>query len=104
MIFGPLADKLGRVNTVEIAAICLIISQLGTAFIPKSWTVWSYAIFRMLAGCFAIGGGTIGFVYIMEIIGTKWRTWFGVDSQMLFSIGYICLSFVGALCDGKSSI
>ena len=103
MIFGPLADKLGRVNTVEIAAIGLIISQLGTAFIPKSWTVWSYAIFRMLAGCFAIGGGTIGFVYIMEIIGTKWRTWFGVDSQMLFSIGYICLSFVGALCDGNST-
>ena len=102
MIFGPLSDKLGRVNTVEIAAILLIISQLGTAFIPKSWTVWSYAIFRMLAGCFAIGGGTIGFVYIMEIIGTKWRTWFGVDSQMLFSIGYICLSFVGALCDGNN--
>ena len=23
---------------------------------------------------------------------------------MLFSIGYICLSFVGALCDGKSQI
>jgi len=98
MIFGPLSDKIGRVNTIQVTAVGLIAVQLGTAFLPYDWTVWSYAVFRMLAGLFAIGGGTTGFVYIMEIIGTKWRTWFGVDSQMLFSLGYISLSFVGYLC------
>merc|ERR1712241_323111 len=98
MIFGPMSDKLGRVNTVAIAAVGLIVIQLATAFLPTSWTVWSYAVFRLLAGAFAIGGGTTGFVYIMEIIGTKWRTWFGVDSQMMFSLGYCSLSLVGYLC------
>ena len=84
MIFGPLSDKLGRTKSVEVAAACLITVQLITAFIPTEATVWTYAVLRMLAGCFAIGGGTNGFVYVMEIIGTKWRTLFGVDSQMLF--------------------
>ena len=95
MIFGPMSDKLGRVNTIAVATVGLIAVQLATAFLPKTWTVWSYAVFRMVGGSFAIGGGTTGFVYIMEIIGTKWRTWFGVDSQLLFSVGYMALSVVG---------
>ena len=98
MIFGPMSDKIGRVNTIAVATVGLIAIQMGTAFLPKEWTVWSYAVARMMAGAFAIGGGTTGFVYIMEIIGTKWRTWFGVDSQMMFSVGYISLSFVGYFC------
>ena len=54
-----------------------MIVQVAIAFVPTSATVWTYAILRMLSGCFAIGGGGTGFVYTMEIVGVEWRTWLG---------------------------
>ena len=39
LIFGPMSDKIGRVNTIAVATVGLIAVQLGTAFLPTEWTV-----------------------------------------------------------------
>ena len=38
-MIGPMSDKIGRVNTIAVATVGLIAVQLGTAFLPTSWTV-----------------------------------------------------------------
>ena len=67
----------------KVASICLMLVQIAIAFVPASATVWTYAVLRMLSGCFAIGGGGTGFVYTMEIVGVKWRTWLGAGIHWL---------------------
>ena len=80
-LFGPIMDKYGRKTTLQIGSIGLIIVQIPLIFIPEAATVWSYVISRFLSGIFSIGCGTAGFVYATEIVGLKWRTWFGVETQ-----------------------
>ena len=81
--------------------------QIAIAFVPASATVWTYAVLRMLSGCFAIGGGGTGFVYTMEIVGVKWRTWLGAGihwptfrtdthPDWIYCIGHPSLS---SICD-----
>jgi hypothetical protein len=51
----------------------------------------------MISGFFSISAGTGTFVYTMEVIGPKYRTWFGCMTQGIFAIGYALLSLVGYL-------
>jgi hypothetical protein len=51
----------------------------------------------MISGFFSISAGTGTFVYTMEVIGPKYRTWFGCITQGIFAIGYALLSLVGYL-------
>ena len=94
-IFGPICDKIGRTKASVIASCCLIVVQIPLIFLPKSAGVWSYAVIRMISGFFSISAGTGTFVYTMEIIGPKWRTWFGCVTQGIFAVGYALLSLVG---------
>ena len=49
----------------------------------------------MISGFFSIAAGTGTFVYTMEVIGPKYRTWFGCVTQGIFGVGYALLSIVG---------
>ena len=51
----------------------------------------------MASGFFSISAGTGTFVYTMEVIGPKYRTWFGCMTQGIFAVGYALLSLVGYL-------
>ena len=51
----------------------------------------------MISGFFSISAGTGTFVYTMEVIGPKYRTWFGCMTQGIFAVGYALLSLVGYL-------
>ncbi|CBY35139.1 unnamed protein product [Oikopleura dioica] len=76
-IFGPITDKIGRTKASVIA---------------------SFLNFeRMISGFFSISAGTGTFVYTMEVIGPKYRTWFGCMTQGIFAVGYALLSLVGYL-------
>ena len=60
-----------------------------------------YLIFIFSAGCrflssfFVIAAATAGFVYTTEVVGRRYRTWFGLGNQILRAVGYISLSFIG---------
>ena len=94
-IFGPIMDKYGRKRAIQIAAIGLVLVQIPLIFIPEAATVWTYAALRFLSAVFVIACGTAAFVYATEIVGLKWRTWFGVETQGMFSVGYMFLSLIG---------
>ena len=64
-------------------------------FIGESAGVWTYAAFRFLSSFFVIAAATAGFVYTTEIVGRRYRTWFGMGNQLLRAVGVISLSFIG---------
>ncbi|CAG5110615.1 Oidioi.mRNA.OKI2018_I69.chr2.g4999.t1.cds [Oikopleura dioica] len=97
-IFGPLMDKIGRRLAALIAMMGISAVSLPLVLIPYHENgMWTYAALRFLSGFFAISAGTASFVFTMEIVGPKYRTWFGSLTQGIFSVGYMLLSLIGYL-------
>jgi len=97
-IFGPLMDKIGRKLSAMIAMFGISAASLPLVLIPYHENgVWTYAALRWLSGFFSISAGTASFVWTMEIVGPKYRTWFGSLTQGIFSFGYMLLSLIGYL-------
>ena len=86
-IFGPLMDKIGRKLAALIAMLGISAASLPLVLIPYHENgVWTYAALRWLSGFFSISAGTASFVWTMEIVGPKYRTWFGSLTQVSFII------------------
>lgn len=54
-----------------------------------------YIIVRFLVGATAHGSVVVAYVYLMEFVGPKSRSWAGAHFLILFSIGYGSLSLIG---------
>lgn len=88
VLFGYLSDKFGRRRIMIVAVLLQILTGTLTAFVP-----WFYVflVLRFLTAV-AVGGAMVAsFVLIMEIIGLRWRTIFGILYQIPFSLGHITL-------------
>ncbi|WP_436771375.1 sugar porter family MFS transporter [Yinghuangia sp. YIM S09857] len=102
-VAGRLADRLGRLRVMHIAAVLFAVSAVGSSM---PWDIWSLGAWRVLAG-FAIGlASVIGPTYIAEIAPPAHRGKLASFQQMAIVLGITASQLVnwgiaqGA--DGKS--
>ncbi|WNG85546.1 sugar porter family MFS transporter [Mycobacterium sp. ITM-2016-00317] len=90
MTAGRIADKIGRISVMKIAAVLFLISAFGTGFAHEVWTV---VLFRIVGG-FGVGvASVIAPAYIAETSPPGIRGRLG-SLQQLAIVSGIFLSFV----------
>src|SRR6266550_8726327 len=63
MVWGPLADRFGRVRTLMLTIVCY---SLFTLLGAVATSVWSLALFRLLAGVGIGGEWSMGGTFVAE--------------------------------------
>lgn len=91
---GFISDNYGRKTALLVGAIGNISFSLAASFAPN-W--WCFAIFRFFIGAFSNTSYVACFVFIMEVIGPKYRSPCGIWVQGFFAIGYGLLSLTAYL-------
>ncbi|CAK1585505.1 unnamed protein product [Parnassius mnemosyne] len=92
LVLGAASDRYGRRPTLISAVIIESLTGVIASFLPD---FWSFTIVRMMLG-FSIGGIlVIGFVIIMEYVGSKYRDILSALFHVPFSIGHISLAAFG---------
>nr|XP_039273908.1 organic cation transporter protein-like [Styela clava] len=81
---GNLGDRFGRTRVLIIGQVFTFIFGVGCAFSPNLAT---FAATRFFIAIFCISSGPPSFVYAIEIVGDKWRTFIGISIQIVFAIG-----------------
>ncbi|MBT2439844.1 sugar porter family MFS transporter [Streptomyces sp. ISL-36] len=81
---GRMADKIGRIRCMQIAAVLFTISAVGSAL---PFALWDLAFWRIIGG-FAIGmASVIGPAYIAEVAPAAYRGRLGSFQQAAIVIG-----------------
>ncbi|MFF8279423.1 sugar porter family MFS transporter [Streptomyces lateritius] len=81
---GRMADKIGRIRCMQIAAVLFSISAVGSAL---PFALWDLALWRIVGG-FAIGmASVIGPAYIAEVAPAAYRGRLGSFQQAAIVIG-----------------
>lgn len=81
---GPLADRLGRVRTMRIAAFLLAISALGSGFV---FGVWDLIAWRVVGGLGIGVASVIAPTYIAEVAPAHARGRLGSMQQLAIVLG-----------------
>lgn len=89
MTAGRLADKIGRISVMKIAAVLFLISAFGTGFAHEVWTV---VLFRVVGGIGVGVASVIAPAYIAETSPPSIRGRLG-SLQQLAIVSGIFLSF-----------
>jgi putative MFS transporter len=91
--FGRVAERIGRLHTIIIAAL---VFSIFSFFCAASWSYVSLFIFRVIQG-FGLGGEVpVAATYLNELIGAKTRGKFGLAFMVLsFGIGVVVASLAG---------
>ena len=64
MIWGPVADRFGRVRTLMLTILCYSVFTLACAFVTD---IWQLAAFRLLAGIGIGGEWSMGGTFVAEV-------------------------------------
>ncbi|MFD4599723.1 sugar porter family MFS transporter [Streptomyces sp. NPDC058464] len=81
---GRIADRIGRIRCMQIAAVLFTISAVGSAL---PFALWDFALWRIIGG-FAIGmASVIGPAYIAEVAPPAYRGRLGSFQQAAIVIG-----------------
>ncbi|GGJ54080.1 sugar porter family MFS transporter [Streptomyces brasiliensis] len=81
---GRIADRIGRIRCMQIAAVLFIISAVGSAL---PFALWDLAFWRIIGG-FAIGmASVIGPAYIAEVAPAAYRGRLGSFQQAAIVLG-----------------
>jgi SP family sugar:H+ symporter-like MFS transporter len=81
---GMLSDRVGRIRTMQLAAVLFLISAIGAMF---PFSVWDLAIWRIVGGI-AIGvAAVIGPAYIAEVAPPAYRGRLGSLQQLAIVLG-----------------
>ncbi|WP_149178908.1 sugar porter family MFS transporter [Streptomyces sp. TRM49041] len=81
---GRIADRIGRIRCMRIAAVLFTVSAIGSAL---PFTLWDLAFWRVVGG-FAIGmASVIGPAYIAEVAPAAYRGRLGSFQQAAIVIG-----------------
>jgi SP family sugar:H+ symporter-like MFS transporter len=81
---GRIADRLGRIRVMQIAAVLFVVSAVGSAL---PFALWDFAVWRVIGG-FAIGmASVIGPAYIAEVAPPAYRGRLGSFQQAAIVIG-----------------
>src|SRR2546428_10604923 len=70
LVWGPMADRFGRVRTLMLTILCYSIFTFLGAFAAS---VWMLAIFRLLAGVGIGGEGAMGGTFLSEELAESRR-------------------------------
>ncbi|MHA6757470.1 sugar porter family MFS transporter [Streptacidiphilus sp. PAMC 29251] len=83
-VAGRIADRIGRIRVMQIAAVLFTVSAVGSAL---SFAVWDLALWRVLGG-FGIGmASVIGPAYIAEVAPPAYRGRLASFQQAAIVIG-----------------
>jgi SP family sugar:H+ symporter-like MFS transporter len=83
-VAGRVADRIGRIRVMQIAAVLFTVSAVGSAL---SFAVWDLALWRVIGG-FGIGmASVIGPAYIAEVSPAAYRGRLGSFQQAAIVIG-----------------
>ncbi|MFF1546156.1 sugar porter family MFS transporter [Streptomyces sp. NPDC058291] len=81
---GRMADRIGRIRVMQIAAVLFTVSAVGSAL---PFALWDFAMWRVVGG-FAIGmASVIGPAYIAEVAPPAYRGRLGSFQQAAIVIG-----------------
>ncbi|MEV3966339.1 sugar porter family MFS transporter, partial [Nocardia sp. NPDC050193] len=81
---GRIADRIGRIRVMQIAALLFTVSAVGSAL---PFSLWDFALWRVVGG-FAIGmASVIGPAYIAEVAPPAYRGRLGSFQQAAIVIG-----------------
>ncbi|CBY08134.1 unnamed protein product [Oikopleura dioica] len=86
---GLIMDRFGRKLACLTGQLGSVVINLAIAF---SNSISIYAALRFFAAFFSMVQATSCFVYCVEIIGPKYRTWMGNWAAVLFTFGFMCIS------------
>jgi MFS transporter, SP family, sugar:H+ symporter len=89
---GPLADRLGRVRTMQVAALFLVMSALGSGLVHS---VWELVLWRVVGGIGVGMASVIAPAYIAEVSPANVRGRLGSMQQLAIVLGI----FVALLSD-----
>ena len=64
MIWGPVADRFGRVRTLMVTILCYSVFTLACAFVTN---IWQLGAFRLLAGIGIGGEWSMGGTFVAEV-------------------------------------
>jgi SP family sugar:H+ symporter-like MFS transporter len=81
---GPLADRIGRVRVMQIAAIVFVASALGSAL---AFAAWDLTVWRVVGGLAIGAASVIPPAYIAEIAPAELRGRLGSLQQMAIVLG-----------------
>ncbi|KAA0020085.1 sugar porter family MFS transporter [Antrihabitans cavernicola] len=84
MSAGRIADKIGRLKVMRIAAVLFFISAVGTALAPEIWTL---VIFRVIGGVGVGIASVIAPAYIAETSPARIRGRLGSLQQLAIVLG-----------------
>ncbi|KAB8314221.1 sugar porter family MFS transporter [Tolypothrix campylonemoides VB511288] len=89
---GPIADRIGRVRTMQVAAVLLLVSGVGCGF---AFGVWDLILWRFIGGAGVGVASVIAPAYIAEVAPAAVRGRLGSLQQLAIVIGI----FVALLSD-----
>nr|XP_002739655.2 PREDICTED: organic cation transporter protein-like [Saccoglossus kowalevskii] len=89
VIFGALSDKIGRMPSMMLAVLCMLVAGTACAFSPN---IIVYSICRLIIGCGVIGVWLIAFVLATEYVGPSKRVIAGMVVSSFTSIGCTILA------------
>jgi putative MFS transporter len=91
--FGRVAERIGRLHTIIVAALMFSILSFCCA---ASWSYVSLLVIRLVQGLGLGGEVPVAAAYLNEIIGAKTRGKFGFSFMVLsFGIGIVIASLAG---------
>jgi MFS transporter, SP family, sugar:H+ symporter len=103
LIAGRIADHIGRLMVMRIAAILFFIAALGTGF---AWDLWVLVLFRIIGGLGVGIASVIAPAYIAEIAPAKLRGRLGSLQQWAIVTGIfisLLVDYIFATIAGGSS-
>ncbi|MFD0885741.1 sugar porter family MFS transporter [Streptosporangium algeriense] len=83
-IAGRIADRWGRIRTMQVAALLFAVSSLGQAL---PFAIWDLALWRVLAGAGIGMASVIGPAYIAEVAPPAYRGRLGSFQQLAIVLG-----------------
>ncbi|MDF0530557.1 sugar porter family MFS transporter [Tsukamurella sp. 8F] len=81
---GRVADRIGRLRVMQIAAVLFLISAIGAA---SAWDIWSLVVFRVIGGLGVGVASVIAPAYIAETSPARIRGRLGSLQQLAIVLG-----------------
>ena len=90
-LWGPLADRIGRVRALTLAILCYsVFTFLGAL----AHNVWDLALFRLAAGIGIGGEWTVGAVFVAEEMPPARRRWYAGFLHTGYYLGFFLAALV----------
>ncbi|XP_075975688.1 organic cation transporter protein-like [Anticarsia gemmatalis] len=88
ILLGMASDRYGRRPTFIASIILQITAGITSAYMIS---FWAFSFFRFFVGVSVGGSMVVGFVVVMEFVGTKYRPMLAAIYQIPFNVGHLIL-------------